>query len=706
MVTSSQIISNINQYINTNGVGAITGEILNGILRDMVFNISFDGGALVTSDLDTLFTSGIFRYSVGTLVLVNNYSSTNIRQVRVACRTAGGLNLEFRTYNGTTWSSWINYLQGDIDKLTQRVAVIYKISDTVNTTGIPLNGYQYQPSTGKVFVNHSGMIEIDYQNELIYIWDHNVFYYDTTNHKLVVYPAGSSYGVREFLTEVNLDDCEVFPNSVDANNYWVGAPASMSIIPMQSSHIKVTAGSNGGVILVLTSVPVISGSRIDASYYAMGYSRRITYAANEVVDLKLPYNCKYILVSRTNSSGGSNAPAKVEKDIDPLLAYSNPKISEIFNQGLMNKDSGVINVMNPNGYPINDVKYHAANEADIWINSKTGFMYAVFPENDTSYYETKGRIGLSVFSLATPWNVEHYEVFKNGDSGLLGSPAIAYLCPIESENKLRIFLNAFDTQTLQYKDFDMVNKTFGSIQHVKYNGSDLTATVINNLIVAAGGTSQSTQFIKPETLYNNPRDGYTYQMFAITDIQNQQRVILRSNDNFATVEYVGVFPYKTRFDAIMNYYNGTFYFLYRKESSTGLQTGDGVYLTTTQDFSTYTTPVQVSTMDMRPDLFIRDSQVYLVVGEKRNQGDGFYRTNSFILKGRGSTLAGYTKIVNITDDRGIVNPRARLFGDDIHYLYSDSPIRLDKENGYYTPVSSSPQYQGKECECYLRIRMK
>ena len=286
------------------------------------------------------------------------------------------------------------------------------------------------------------------------------------------------------------------------------------------------------------------------------------------------------------------------------------------------------------------------------------------------------------------------------------------MCPIFDNGvptHIKIFVAFKNNNKLQYKDFNLETETFGDWHYVQYNNADLTSEVIDTLVTNAGYTYSGIDvsgFVRPETMYNsNKKDGYYYQIFTSGDRYGDYQVVFRSNDDWETCEFVTVFPNAIRYNAILDYYNGTFYILYRKSHPSGLSGDAGVYLTTTTDFKTYTEPVIIGSMDMRPDIFARDNYVYLVVGDKRNQGDGFYRTNTHIFKGTGAVTSGYTKIVNVTDNRGTVNPRARLFGDDIHFLLSNSPIRLDKENGYFTPVSSSAQYQGKECECYLRIRM-
>lgn len=378
-------------------------------------------------------------------------------------------------------------------------------------------------------------------------------------------------------------------------------------------------------------------------------------------------------------------------------------LSGIYSNGLIRPSGDLRSVTNPEVVPINDCNFHAAGENHVWIDDASGIMYVVYCTGRSTYYETADVLQLAVVPLAQPWRTEWIDVVTKGDpdgfGGTFDNLATINMCPIPGG--LRFFIAAYNKQYYYYKDFDIASKTFGAWNRIEYSGNPLTYFDLESWLVAAGHSPGQKLYIRATgTMYGNPDGGYMYTMLTCQENGHEYHVIVRSDDNFASVEYVGVFPYEVRFDTCIDFYDGKFYILYRRGSDTGLATGDGVYLTTTEDFVTYTTPDLVGTMDMRPDIFVEGGYVNLVVGDKRNSGVGFYRTNAHILRGVGDTLADYVKRFDVTDNRGVVNPKARFWGTDAQFVFSDSPIRLDYMNGY------TGQYQGKECVVYYRMRGK
>lgn len=472
--------------------------------------------------------------------------------------------------------------------------------------------------------------------------------------------------------------------------------------------ITITAGQQNTPAIFFKMLPPAQPAALSAAvpYLATGETSRRIITAGTTQQIIVPTDAVFIMVGNYTSGGISNGPASMAiesengstlKDAYRFLCSAISEMGkDVQKNGLAIKTGETINVLNPNATPINDTYNRAAGENHYVIDRQTGIAYVVYNEGVNSYYETTGLLKLCVFPLAQPWRAEWFELAKTED-GNVGTPINPNIVLLES-GKVRCFITGLNYAYLAYKDFDIATKQFFTLQRVQYNGADLSGQTLKNIIDAAG-YSGTGQYVRSSGQMENCSDGtYKYQLFCDAESEYLHPVILRSADNFANVEVMGVFPFETRYDATMAYYNGTFHILYRRGSATGLGPDDGVYLTTTQDFVTYAPAVRVGTMDMRPDIFAKTDGVYLVVGDKRNQGEGFYRTNMHILKGSGAAVSGYTKVINVTDDRGTVNPCVYLWGNNYHFVYGTSPLRLDAENGW------SGQWQGKECTSYLRIR--
>ena len=507
------------------------------------------------------------------------------------------------------------------------------------------------------------------------------------------------------------------------------------IIPIDgASKILFTSNViNNNFIQFLAFLPSLdspSGSLVSCLASGEGSTRRMI-AANTTVELDVPSDAKFIITNYYNSDNVTlNIAQSIKAEYNKSTSTS--WIADLFTRLFSKvndpheasgdivsfyKNTSTIHAINVEGITINDHIDELAGGQNEWLyDKKTGMAFVMYitgkdrTGGGIEYYEPEGTARLAVFPMSQPWRTEWFDVCKSGatdaEGATIGKVFQVNICEIES-GKVRCFVSVKSggsgtaNQYYWYRDFDFATKSFSELKRVKHNGVDLTFTTLHSFITNAGYSSPSPSLINIPCRANTSisADGYRYAI--MTDIEGKgYQVVVKTNDNYASVQLVGVIPYISTYESAIASLNGTYYILYRvQESEAPYGDNSGQYLTTTTDFVTYTNPQRVGTLCARPDIFVYEGSVYLVTGNVDKQLDTFLRNNIIIKKGSGSLSAGYSEFAVIRDDRGVVQPIAYIYGLNLLMVYNNSVIGMDMEN------FDKNRYRGKECLVFNKFRL-
>ena len=369
------------------------------------------------SELNSKLETGIWQGN-GSIVSVRRLSANNVVQYRLYNLiedNTGKVHFDYRSTsdNGVTWTNWLEcgfrggFALSDVDSITERGVYILNTEPRIMTVYTYNNNiYQdvYRADKLGPIVMHREKV-----NNIWSEWQHT-----NLNAYSGLYKSGDNHVITfgqlyDLLSPNSNGDKLIDKSSLMVSDiivYVTGEyrkylQSTVYYLPVIGKYNTIYFESTGSITYtLLKSIENLANG--NTPNYVNGTQRVTLLAGSHYVDLK---GANFVAISRTSSTGENVSP-----DVIKLVNNSeNETIIETLQEnGLAIKESsGLINVVNPKLWPVNNVKYHAANEADIWIDKKTGFMYAVYPENDTSYYETSGRIGMSIFCMATPWNVKH-----------------------------------------------------------------------------------------------------------------------------------------------------------------------------------------------------------------------------------------------------------------------------------------------------------
>jgi hypothetical protein len=314
---------------------------------------------------------------------------------------------------------------------------------------------------------------------------------------------------------------------------------------------------------------------------------------------------------------------------------------------------------------------------------------------NTSYYETPGIVRMSKFSLMQPFDVEYFDVMKNGDTDFNNNPVASCYVPniILINGKVRCFCNQQNGNGIYYRDFDIATETWDfAPKKVQYNNADLTFSVASTIVTAAGQNEPSSdEGIKMTCNLMSDFSGDKYTLINFGGYGNA--IIMKSSDGFATMELVGVAPFSPLYESAIAELDGTFYMLYRQST--------GIYLVTTSDFENYSDAIQFGNVNQRGDVFSDGNNIYVIASIADNLHPVFKRTNLHLFKGDGAVLSGYDDVLQITDVKGVVYPRVALLGGNYVCIYDSSPYWLETVNGEY---AENTTYHGKNCIEFVNVR--
>lgn len=459
-------------------------------------------------------------------------------------------------------------------------------------------------------------------------------------------------------------------------------------------------------ISFLKSLPSSFSSQVYADFADGETGRRNMYVGENT--FAIPAGTNYIAAFCENSAGTSMMPSAISitkfngfndavKCAKNLVSVHGQEISD-----------GTIYLENmANVVPISDpLNALASGECNVYHEVATGLVYVTCIEGFDHPYEAYDVFSLYVFSLTNPNKVKRYVIATKLDNtrkcGVGGIILLSY-------KKVRIFYtiqdeNSNDGGYLYYRDFNFSNETLTDPAKVKLTDTtDLTAAKVLDFTTTNGGVDTGKHFVYLQKITDVATDGYRYGIMSCGESISFKPVVVRSNDNFLTCEFITLTSFNIRYDCAIGVLSSKLYFVFRvagdeyaSTSGTALCTAD----ISNGSIINWSTPVKFAEGDSRPDCYTYNNKVYMMAGNYHSVSGKPMRVSSSVWEGTSSDPADYTKVLVVSDTRGVQNPRVFRYGaGDYGVLMGNSPARVDYANGY------TGQWQFKTAVCFVCSRI-
>ena len=334
---------------------------------------------------------------------------------------------------------------------------------------------------------------------------------------------------------------------------------------------------------------------------------------------------------------------------------------------------------------ISDGFLNAASAAHFSINKKGLGVVSYLGGIGSNFGESPGRIMLSVFPITQPTQAKHY-LIKEGEMAFESNSMLL------SDDVVRVnyFLKGYDFVNVKqnkFRDFTISTQTLGDEQQAKisYNGTqyDLNNESIST-ILSMVGISANYNWGVIDVCRPVLKDGFKYKALCSVSMPNfnpQPIVFVRSNDNFATMEYVGVLNVPCMYECQIEYDSslGRWHILYRTTS--------GISYVNTADFSTFSAEQVISSSITSRPWIIPYKGSFLIVTNKTTNVSGVAGSVPVNPRSRivGQILnpanVNLSQVVfDISSRYGIVYPSLVNRNGELHMVFSDGSSEIEFSN--------------------------
>ncbi|MGJ1244275.1 hypothetical protein [Sphingobacterium multivorum] len=350
---------------------------------------------------------------------------------------------------------------------------------------------------------------------------------------------------------------------------------------------------------------------------------------------------------------------------------------------------------------ISDGFLNAASASHLQINKKGIAFVSYLGGVGLNFGESPGRIMLSIFPVTQPSQSKHY-LIKEGEMAFESN------CMMISDDILRVnyFLNGYDFVNLKqnkFKDFNLSTKEISVEQQSKitYNNVayDLNNESISNILLL-NGINANFNWGVIDVCRPILRNGYNYKALCSVSMPNYQPqpiVFVRSNDGFATMEYVGCLNVGCMYECQMEYDTiaGKWHILYR--------TSTGISYVNTSDFINFSISQTVdNSITSRPCILKYKNKIIIVTNKGTTVTGlvgGVLPVNSrsrIVGQILNSTNINLSEIVfDISSRYGIVYPSIVDRNGELHMVFSDGSAQIE--------FSNNTGNQGKDSIFYYKI---
>lgn len=198
-------------------------------------------------------------------------------------------------------------------------------------------------------------------------------------------------------------------------------------------------------------------------------------------------------------------------------------------------------------------------------------------------------------------------------------------------------------------------------------------------------------------------DNYRYATLCCGESISYNLLLVRSNDNFVSLEFVAVLPYLTRYDCAVAGLNNKLYFVHRVAGDEYAATsGSALFTADITDLNNivWSVDTKFAEGDSRTDCYYYKNKIYLMAGNLHSVEGQPRRVSSSVWEGTSDNPDDYKKVLTVNDTRGVQNPRILRYGaGDYGVLMQNSPARVDFAAG------QTSQWQFKTAVCFVHSRI-
>ncbi|MGJ1349031.1 hypothetical protein [Sphingobacterium siyangense] len=350
---------------------------------------------------------------------------------------------------------------------------------------------------------------------------------------------------------------------------------------------------------------------------------------------------------------------------------------------------------------ISDGFLNAASAAHFSINKKGLGVVSYLGGIGSNFGESPGRIMLSVFPITQPTQAKHY-LIKEGEMAFESNSMLL------SDDVVRVnyFLKGYDFVNVKqnkFRDFNLATQTLGPEQQatITYNGTqyDLNNESVSTILGILGITANFNWGVI-DVCRPILGDGYYYKALcsvSMPNFQPQPIVFVKSNDGFATMQFVGVLNVPCMYECQLEYdlSSSMWHILYR--------TNNGISYVNTTDFITFSS-VQVvnKTVTSRPWI-LRYKGKFLILTNKTSNVTGSIG-GELPINARSRIIGQLLNSDNVNNSEilfdissryGIVYPALASRHGELHMVFSDGSAEIE--------FSNNGGNQGKDSIFYFKI---
>ncbi|MGJ1328464.1 hypothetical protein [Sphingobacterium multivorum] len=350
---------------------------------------------------------------------------------------------------------------------------------------------------------------------------------------------------------------------------------------------------------------------------------------------------------------------------------------------------------------ISDGFLNAASAAHLQINKRGIAFVSYLGGIGANFGESPGRIMLSVFPLTQPTASSHY-LIKEGEMAFESN------CMLISEDIIRInyFLRGYDFVNVKqnkFKDFNLSTQEISAEQQVKikYNNNyyDLNNESIST-ILSMNGINANFNWGVIDVCKPILKDGYYYKALCSVSMPNYQPqpiVFVKSNDGFATMEYVGCLNVGCMYECQMEYdiAANKWHILYR--------TSLGISYVNTSDFINFSlSQIIENSITSRPWILKYKDKI-IVLTNKNSVITGTIggvlpiNSRSRIIGQilNSENVNNSEVVIDISSRYGVVYPSIVNRNGELHMVFSDGSAQIE--------FSNNQGNQGKDSIFYYKI---
>jgi len=309
----------------------------------------------------------------------------------------------------------------------------------------------------------------------------------------------------------------------------------------------------------------------------------------------------------------------------------------------------------------------AASAVESVIDTKTGIVYAVYLAGNREYGEQVGWIRMAIFPAGQPHNATWVTI---AEGYRVTEPNILQV----DDNTIRVLYR--DTTTYYYKDYTISTKTLSNAVTMLFGQSDFTWSAIDSYLSGQGYSGYQAASGGYGCIFTSRIfDDGEYKYGAITGA-SYYPVLVRSNDNFATLEPIGIYPVLCNYEFTF-IIDGVNIQALARNDSTGI-----AYAVSSDGGQNWTSTIIPNTVGSRPDLFNYGDDTYVAYNYNAGYNENGFPVNSI----RNAIILGIIEdgeikeIANFINYHGIVYERIHYFFNDAYMIFSQSTIGLEAIN--------------------------